>query len=244
MNVEEAQSLFVWHYALTTLGAIDPPIWYLGGRLFVLHYALTAFVGSLGVIQISAASSGLRGLWFVSNRRAVYTLGALLVLGAFAWFCLAPLWVEGPWKAGTVVPGSPLREWGRAAAGDLPSAYNLSDAYGGLSGPGQGLWFPIGATAAVALTLVLSSLANLRMRPREGRESEGIQALGESAYPGALRRSLSFWRRAWRSELSAQFAAGAHPRSLLIPLFHRLRAEQGKTSRAEHLEPPTGGAST
>ena len=240
MSVHEAHSLFAWHYALTAFGAIDPPVWYLGGHLFVLHYALTAFVASLGVVQIAAASSGLRALWFFANRRAVCALGVLLVLAAFAWFCLAPLWVDGPWKAGTVVPGFPVREWGRAAPGDLPSARNLSDAYGGLSGPGQGLWFPVGAAAAVALTLGLSSLTNLRMRGPPGKESEGIQALGESAYPGALIRSLGFWRRAWRSEVSAQFARGAHPGSLLIPLFHRLRREPGETPPAERVESPAG----
>ena len=240
MNVHESADLLASYHAVAVLGAVRFPLWYAGGPLFAWHYALTAFGASLGVIQITAASSGLRGLWFIANRGAVYALGTLLVLGAFAWFCLAPLWTDGPWKAGTVVPGFPVREWGRAAPGDLPSAYNLSDAHGGLSGPGQGLWFPVGAAAAVALTLGLSSLTNLRMRARPGRESEGIQALGESAYPGALIRSLSFWRRAWRPEVSRQFARGAHPGSLLIPLFHRLRPEPGKTPSAERLEPPTG----
>ena len=200
MNVQEAQSLFAW------------------------HYALTAFVASLGAIQVAAASSGLRGLWFLGDRRAVYALGVLIVLGAFAWFFLAPLWIDGPWEAGTVVPGSPLREWGTASPGDLPSAYNLSDAHGGLSGPGQGLWFPVGATAAVVLTLALGSLANLRLRGLPGRESEGIQALGRSTYPDALLRSLGFWRRGWSAELSAQFAEGAHPGSLLNWLVARLRS--------------------
>ncbi len=190
MSVQEAHSLFAW------------------------HYGLTAFVAGLGTIQIAVASSGLRGLWFLPDRRAVYALGILIVLAAFAWFFLAPLWVDGPWKAGTVVPGSPLREWGRASPGDLPSARNLSDAYGGLSGPGQGVWFPVGATAAVALTLGLSSLANLRRRGAPGKESEGIQALGESAYPGALLRSVGYWRVAWSGELSKQFARGVHPGSI------------------------------
>jgi len=192
--------------------------------LFAWHYALTACGASLGAIQVAVASSGLRGLWLVSDRRAVYALGVLLVLGAFAWFCLAPLWVDGPWKAGTVVPGSPLREWGRAYPGDLPSAHNLSDGYGGLTGPGQGLWFPVGAAVAVALTLGLSSLANLRMRGLPERESEGIQALGGDTYPGALVRSLGSWRRAWRAELSAQFAVDAHPGSFLNWLVTRLRS--------------------
>ena len=214
MNVQEVESLFAWHYALTAFGA------------------------SLGAIQIAVASSGLRGLWFVADRRAVYALGVLLVLGAFAWFFLAPLWVDGPWKAGTVVPGSPLREWGRAAPGDLPSAYNLSDAYGGLTGPGQGLWFPVGATVAIALTLALGSLANLRMRGLPERESEGIQALGGSTYPGAVLRSLGFWRRGWSAELSTQFAEGAHPGSLLNWLVARLRSGPREGRPPERLSGP------
>ena len=200
MNVHDAENLFAWHYVLTAFGA------------------------SLGVIQIAAASSGLRGLWLLPDRRAVYGLGVFLVLGAFAWFSLAPLWTDGPWETGTVVPGSPAREWGQASPGDLPSAYNLSDAYGGLTGPDQGVWFPVGAAAAVALTLGLASLANLRMHVLPERESEGIQALSASTYPGALCRSLGFWRRRWSAELSTQFCTGAHPGSLLNRLVALLRS--------------------
>jgi len=212
VNVPEAESLLTWHYVVTAFGA------------------------SLGVIQIAVASSGLRGLWFIASRRAVYALGALLVVGAFAWFVLAPLWVDGPWKAGSVVPGSPLREWGRAAPGDLPSARNLSDAHGGLSGPSQGGWFPVGAAAAVALTLGLGSVANLRMRTRPGGESEGIQALSGSTYPRSLLRSLGFWRRAWSAELSAQFSVGAHPGSLLIWILRWWRRRSGRARPGERPE--------
>ena len=226
MSVEEAHSLFVW------------------------HYALTAFVASLGTVQIAVASSGLRGLWFLPGRRAVYALGILMVLAAFAWFFLAPLWVDGPWKAGTVVSGSPLREWGRAAPGDLPSARNLSDAYGGLSGPGQGLRFPAAAAAAVAFALGLSSLANLRRRGPPGKEPEGIQALEESAYPGALLRSIGYWRHAWPGELSRQFARGVHPGSIRNLRISRTRPGPGERrhrersrERAEgHCDEPGEGA--
>ena len=216
MNVQEAESLLTWHYALVAFGA------------------------SLGAIQIAVASSGLRGLWFLADRRAVYALGVLLVLGAFAWFFLAPLWNDGPWKAGSVVPGSPLREWGTASPGDIPSAYNLNDAHGGLTGPGQGLWFPIGATAAVALTIALGSVANLRMRARPGRESEGIQALCGSTYPRSLLRSLGFWRWGWSAELSAQFAAGAHPGSLLIWVLQWWRRRSGRARPGERPGKPAG----
>ena len=217
MSVQEAHSLFAWHYALTAFGA------------------------SLGAVQIGVASSGLSGLWLLPGRRAVYALGILMVLAAFAWFFLAPLWVDGPWKAGTVVPGSPLREWGRASPGDIPSARNLSDAHGGLSGPGQGLWFPAGATAAVALTLGLSSLASLRRRGPPGRESEGIQALGKSAYPGALLRSVGYWRLAWPGELSRQFGRGVHPGSIRNLRISRARpGSGGRRHQERHGERPEG----
>ena len=209
--------------------------------LFALHYALTAFVASLGAIQIAVASSGLRGLWFLPVRRAVYALGIFFVLAAFAWFFLAPLWVDGPWMAGTVVPGSPLREWGRASLGDLPSARNLSDAYGGLSGPGQGVWFPAGAAAAVAVALGLSSLANLRKRGPPGKEPEGIQALEESSYPGALLRSLGYWRLAWPGELSKQFARGLHPGSIRNLRISRARpGPEGRRHPERHRDRPEG----
>ena len=217
MSVQEAHSLFAW------------------------HYALTAFVASLGTVQIAVASSGLRGLWFLPGRRAVYALGILIVLAAFAWFFLAPLWVDGPWKAGSVVPGSPLREWGRASPGDVPSARNLSDAHGGLSGPGQGVWFPAGAAAAVALTLGLSSLANLRRRGPPGKEPEGIQALEEGAYAGALLRSIGYWRLAWSDELSRQFARGVHPGSIRNLRISRARpGPEGRRHPERYRERPEG----
>ncbi|MBM4406147.1 MAG: hypothetical protein FJ039_08210 [Chloroflexi bacterium] len=53
-----------------------------------VDYFLLVVIAALGALQITAASSGLRGLWIIPQRRAVYLIGALLLVGAFAWFVL------------------------------------------------------------------------------------------------------------------------------------------------------------
>ena len=181
------------------------------GSLFAWQYGVTAFVATLGVIQIAVASSGLRGLCVLPYRRTALVLGVVLFVGALLWFFLAPLWTDGPWKAGTVAADSSLREWGRASWGDLSAARNVNDIDGGLSATAQGLWFPLGAIAAIATTVILGTLANLRMRGTKGDPSEGLEALRTDTYPRALSRSLTHWRPVWLDEVRARFRKGAHP---------------------------------
>ena len=51
-----------------------------------IEYAILIFVAATGVIQIAAANADLRGILFVSSRRAAALIGAAIMLAGFSWF--------------------------------------------------------------------------------------------------------------------------------------------------------------
>lgn len=173
--------------------------------LVVRDYAVMAYLGTLGAIQIATAYSGLSGLWFVPNRVATRVLGFCLVGSGIAFFFLAPLWTAGPWGSvpgGRIVigaEGDPV-PWGKASYRDLPQARNINDVNGGLSGSSQALWFAASAGAAIATTYLMGSIINARRNSPAGAPSEGIEVLKGAAVHRALGRSISYWRSNWRAE--------------------------------------------
>ncbi len=56
---------------------------------FALDFFILAFLISLGTLQMAAAYRSLRGLLFVRNRTAAFTLGLALTLAGFLWFYLS-----------------------------------------------------------------------------------------------------------------------------------------------------------
>ena len=76
---------------------------------------------------------------------------------------------------------------------------NINDYEGGLDAPDQALFFSLSALAASAATLVLSSLVNHRMKSVDSDLDAGLDALRDSNYASALRRSLIYWRSNWRT---------------------------------------------
>lgn len=56
---------------------------------FILDYFLLVFLGSCGVFQMAAAHGGFQGLAFFKQRSGSFLLGALMLVGAFAWFFLS-----------------------------------------------------------------------------------------------------------------------------------------------------------
>lgn len=54
-----------------------------------LDFFLMNFVGALGVLQISAAYSPLRGMLFIQRRLLSGVLGFLVLIGAFLWFFIS-----------------------------------------------------------------------------------------------------------------------------------------------------------
>ena len=176
--------------------------------LVVRDYAVMAYMGTLGVIQLATARSGLTGLWFIPDRTATRVLGICLVVAGIAYFFLAPLWTAGPWGSvpgGRIVIGAggePV-PWGKASYRDLPQARNINDVDGGLSGSSQALWFAAGAGAAIMTTYVLGSIVNAgRSSPSgpSGAPSDGIEALKGAPAHRVLKRSLVYWRANWRAE--------------------------------------------
>ena len=185
-------------------------------ELFTRHYLILALAVSVGVLQIAASLSGLRGLWLVDSPRGTRWLGILIVIAAVALFVLAPVRVEGPWAAGSVKADSSPRQWGRASWSELAGAYNINDIHGGLSGSDQAMWFPAGMVAALALTLAGGGVrSRLRQagagdRPDGRNGPDGLDGLATHAYPSVLRRSLVFIASSWRDDLRREFDASRY----------------------------------
>ena len=85
-------------------------------------------------------------------------------------------------------------------------ARNINDYEGGLDAPTQGLFFFFGASTAVLVTLVISSLVNYRMRGDESEPSAGVEALRDTNYALALARSIAYWCKNWRTQTKRYFS--------------------------------------
>jgi hypothetical protein len=167
--------------------------------LFARHYFYLAALASLGALQIAISIGGYSGMWLLPHRMWTRAAGILLIVAGIALFFLMPLWVDGPWAAGSVVADSSMRQWGKADWGDLGAARNVNDIDGGLSGTGQATWFPLSTLIAVIVSLGAGSL-NRRLFPgmvpprrdrAAGRGEDGLEALSGHDYPQALKQSWS-----------------------------------------------------
>ena len=82
---------------------------------------------------------------------------------------------------------------------------NLNDHEGGLDANAQALFFFLGAFSAVIVTFAVASIVNFRMAgPRAPRDA-GLDAVRETNYAKALVRSLSYWRKNWRTQTKEYF---------------------------------------
>lgn len=172
--------------------------------LMVAHYVLFAFISSLGTLQFSATLSDARGLWLTPHRLTTRALGILLMVTAFVIFFAQPLWVEGPWAAGSVEADSVSRTWGTTSWSELAGARNVNDVHGGLDGVQQAIWFPV----AVALAFVVSALvgalnikiltANEDMDKKTLEKKDGIAGLSCRSYI----TNLFYSWRIFRSEVA------------------------------------------
>lgn len=115
--------------------------------MFSWQYLVMAFLACLGVVQLAAARSGRRHLWFLSGRWWTTSLGLLLILAGIAFFYLIPLSTAGPWGPPNLADGTPT--WAPASPETLTGARNINDTAGGLSGHWQALWFVVAWIGAV-----------------------------------------------------------------------------------------------
>lgn len=199
--------------------------------LFSLHYFYLALFASMGALQIAVSIGGYRGMWLLPHRMLTRFTGILLIVAGIALFFLMPLWVDGPWAAGSVEADSSMREWGKADWGDLGAARNVNDIHGGLSGTGQATWFPLATLIAVVVSLTAGSI-NRRVFPgmtsagrtdgRTAEDPDGLDALRENDYPQALRRSWRKFRRDLPSDAS-QALSQSDDWSITAWLWRRFR---------------------
>jgi hypothetical protein len=178
--------------------------------LMVVHYVLFAFISSLGTLQISATLSGAQGLWLTPHRLTTRTLGILLIVTAFVIFFTQPLWVEGPWAAGSVEADSVSRKWGTTSWSELAGARNVNDIHGGLDGVQQAIWFPVAVALAFVVSAVAGALnvkisaANTDTDKKALEKMDGIAGLSCRSYYTNLLYSL----RIFRSEFADEWNEG------------------------------------
>ncbi|MEE8045709.1 MAG: hypothetical protein V3T49_02595 [Dehalococcoidia bacterium] len=184
--------------------------------VFASHYFLFAFLASLGTLQIAVANSGIRGLWLTPNRLVNRWLGIGLIIAGIAVFFGQPLWIEGPWAAGSIQADSVTREWGQASWSDLAGARNVNDIHGGLDGTKQAIWFPLAAIMAFIVSALVGAL-NIRFLTGSSRakiadsgvspveDGTGLAGLAHRSYfanlPISLKTFSSELGEVWRDGL-------------------------------------------
>ena len=190
-------------------------------------YFVMAFLVSLGTLQVAVSIGGYRGLYLLPWTFISRFAGVALVIAGVLFFFLAPLWVDGPWASGSVGADSSVREWGRAAWADLGHATNINDIDGGLSGGDQALWFPVATGLALTLSIA-SGFVGMKFRsgvpghistddelePRAGED--GLDALKDGDFQGALGQSLGEMNRTFRRDAVAAWSAAP---SWALPKF-------------------------
>ncbi|MCY4475441.1 MAG: hypothetical protein OXC83_08420 [Chloroflexi bacterium] len=155
--------------------------------LMVRDYLILAFLVSLGALQIAVSISGIRGLWVLPHRNLTRAFGILLVSVGITTYILSPLWIEGPWAAGSVADGtSDGREWGTATINEISAARNINDIHGGMAGTAYAIVFMLSAVLATAFAAIVGAL-NVRIwNPTSSRS--GSEA--SHADPPSFRRGL------------------------------------------------------
>ena len=154
--------------------------------LMVRDYLILAFLVSLGALQISVSISGLRGLWVLPRSNLTRAFGILLIIVGLGYYLLSPLWIEGPWAAGSVVDGtSENRAWGTAVLDEISAARNVNDIHGGMAGTAYAVFFILSAVLATCFAAAIGTINNRLFLPssrsKEDSCSEAItQGMPES----------------------------------------------------------------
>ena len=165
--------------------------------IMVRDYVVLAFLVSLGALQITTSISEIRGLWLLPNRNLTRAFGILLIILGLGYYLFSPLWIEGPWAAGSVVDGtSENRAWGTASLDEISSARNLNDIHGGMAGTAYAGYFIL---SAVLATIIAAAIAGIRQRylgPRISHtNADGLDALKQTDPLSTLSVSISNLRR-------------------------------------------------
>ena len=165
--------------------------------LMVRDYLVLAFLVSLGALQISVSISGIRGLWLLPHRNLTRAFGILLIILGLGYYLLCPLWIEGPWAAGSVVDGtSENRIWGTASVDEISGARNLNDIHGGMAGTAYAVFFVLSAVLATLFAAAIGAF-NVRImdspsfrRGLGGGHTDGLDALKTTSPLTTFKSSL------------------------------------------------------
>ncbi|GIT20082.1 MAG: hypothetical protein CM1200mP39_28880 [Dehalococcoidia bacterium] len=166
-------------------------------NLFESHYFLFAFLSSLGTLQIAVTGSGIRALWLTPYRRVTRWLGFVCIITGVLFFFGQPLFVDGPWAAGSVQANSTTREWGLASWGELAGARNVNDIHGGLDGVDQAIWFSLAVIFSFAVSVVFGALSikaitkGLKVDAKSD-DTDGLAGLVHRSYFSNLRFLTKF----------------------------------------------------
>ena len=191
--------------------------------LIVRDYLILAFLVSLGTLQIAVTISGIRGLWLLPNRNLTRYLGILIIAVGLAYYIFSPIWIEGPWAAGSVIDGtSENRQWGTAALSEISGTRNLNDIHGGMAGTAYAIYFVLSAVLATFFAAAIGAI-NVRLSRSEsphavqddGNESpsDGLDALTRSDAFTTLSTSLRELRKNGRENFRNEMRS-AHRWSL------------------------------
>ncbi len=82
---------------------------------------------------------------------------------------------------------------------------NINDYEGGLDANLLGLFFFFAGSTGLVVTLVFSSLVNIRMDGGEHPPDAGLEALRDTNYIRVLRRSAVYWWGNWRTQMKSYF---------------------------------------
>ena len=152
---------------------------------FVGEYFLFIFLASLGILQIAASYTNLKGLSFFSRTAWGYIFGALSIAGGFSWFYIV---------------GNPHPEVGYAITASDIFRYGYSNPMppdiGLIMGEGESVFFFLLAVGCALLTtIVISSVVKSRISPitpedMSEKAEEGLEALKRITFFQAITRSL------------------------------------------------------
>lgn len=178
--------------------------------LFGRHYFYFAALTTLGALQIAVSIGGFRGMWLLPGRLTTRYFGIALIIAGIALFFMLPLWVDGPWAAGSVEADSSTRLWGKADWGDLGAARNVNDVDGGLAGTGQATWFPLAALIAGILSVGAGTL-NRRLFPGRmnpsgleiAADADGMDLMVTGTFFSAISSSWQKFKRDLRKDAAA-----------------------------------------
>ena len=185
--------------------------------LMVRDYLILTFLVSLGALQITVSISGIRGLWLTSNRAFNRVVGVMLIVSGLCFYIFSPIWIEGPWAAGSVVDGtSEGRVWGTAALNEISGARNLNDIHGGMAGTAYAVFFLLSAALATLFAAIIGAINMRLMRSRDqigesrpgSARLDGLDALSHTDAVRAMFASLETLRAEGFREARNQMKSG------------------------------------